>query len=488
VNDVFIRSTLAWCTECGTSELARFIARPTGVWLERMCPRGVKRVKVAASYEWFLKRALQGRSVVNPTKTHQPKEECPKACGLCSRHQAELVLPVFSLTNDCNMDCPICFTFNRQDVKYYKSLEDTEKIFDHILKQNPEVQLVNMTGGEPTLHPQLPEIIALARSKGFERVTVNTNGIKIARSEEYAQMLKDSGAQMVLSLDTFSKEKSLRIHGMDVVHVKKQALQRMEALDIPTTILSVCIKNENEGEVHDFVQEYLPRDFICSITIQNMTYTGANGSQYGKTDEETLPKKQRPRITIDEVEELLSDIPGIHRDDFFTPGGTHPLCYSVGYYLAVNGRLISLTRIVSKELLEKNTLGCYHIHPDREFSEAFLEGVNDLWAQEGDSGDLQDLKQIFRELHPSTSKLEEKERSKRIERMIKMLIIHPHMDEDTFDIDRVKSCGDLVPDEQGRMIPACSYNLLYRQQDERFWYESANDIPKKDGIERGMEK
>jgi hypothetical protein len=63
------------------------------------------------------------------------------------------------------------------------------------------------------------------------------------------------------------------------------------------------------------------------------------------------------------------------------------------------------------------------------------------------------------------------ERKALLERWIKMLLIHPHMDSDNFDIDRVSSCGDLVPDEDGRMIPACAYNLLYRQKDSRFWRE-----------------
>jgi uncharacterized radical SAM superfamily Fe-S cluster-containing enzyme len=56
--------------------------------------------------------------------------------------------------------------------------------------------------------------------------------------------------------------------------------------------------------------------------------------------------------------------------------------------------------------------------------------------------------------------------------MVKTVTIHAHMDEDNFDLARSALCGDLVPDEEGRMRPACSYNLLYRQQDPRFWAEA----------------
>ena len=43
------------------------------------------------------------------------------------------------------------------------------------------------------------------------------------------------------------------------------------------------------------------------------------------------------------------------------------------------------------------------------------------------------------------------------------------MDEDTLDLARLAVCPDQVPDPEGRLIPACAYNLFYRQKDPRFW-------------------
>jgi len=81
------------------------------------------------------------------------------------------------------------------------------------------------------------------------------------------------------------------------------------------------------------------------------------------------------------------------------------------------------------------------------------------------------LRNFITELYPPDHPITAQERRERAEKLIKMIYIHPHMDADNFDIDRVSRCGDIVPDESGRMIPACAYNLLHRKHDPRFWIE-----------------
>ena len=76
-------------------------------------------------------------------------------------------MPVFSITNDCNLNCPICFTYNRPDKKYYKTVEETKRIIGHIVAKSGGVQLINLTGGEPTLHPELFAILDACRSEGI---------------------------------------------------------------------------------------------------------------------------------------------------------------------------------------------------------------------------------------------------------------------------------------------------------------------------------
>jgi uncharacterized radical SAM superfamily Fe-S cluster-containing enzyme len=461
--EIYLHSTLAYCSDCGQSEFARVVARPSGVYMERMCPAsGSHRVKIAGDPAWYRARTAMPRQICETGERLPSKRGCPHDCGPCQWHTGGLHLPVFSITNDCNLDCPICFTYNRPDMKYYKSVEETHKIIGHILERSGGVQLINLTGGEPTLHPQLFEIIEACRQEGIGRITMNSNGIKIASDRSFAERIKAAGVQVVLSLDTLDAEKSRIIHGKDISKAKRKCLEALEALEIPTTLLPVCIKGVNEMDVVEIVRSYLHKPFVRSITIQNMTYTGENGSRF----------EPREHITLDEVEALLAHPGHIARSDFFPLSAYHPLCYSAAYYIMDGETMVPLAELFESEQLAELTAEAYFIDPHQDFSVAFRDGINRLWAAGADQARLNLLRDFLTELYPKGKPLTPRQRQEVLERRVKMILIHPHMDRDNFDIDRVSSCGDLVPEETGRMVPACAYNLLYRQQDPRFWRES----------------
>ena len=184
-DETYLKSTLAYCDRCNKTELARITARADGVFMERMCPvHGVERVRIAKSPEWYVERT-NGPRPVHEIKDRLPSQKgCPFDCGPCQWHTGGIHLPVFSITNDCNLNCPICFTYNRTDRKYYKGVEETRRIISHIVERSGGVQLINLTGGEPTLHPELFAILDACRSEGIGRITMN--GISQAKPTKYA--------------------------------------------------------------------------------------------------------------------------------------------------------------------------------------------------------------------------------------------------------------------------------------------------------------
>lgn len=463
INGTTLDSTRAFCPACGTTEHALVTARETGVFLERVCPKsGTVSVRIAKDHRWYRERIADPQSMERMPNAGKLAKGCPFDCGPCECHTARLHLPVVSVTNLCNLDCPICFTYNRSDLAYCKSADEMGIILDYLTDAMGELELINITGGEPTLHPGIFDLIQLCRKSPTGRVTMNSNGLRIAADPEFARQLKESGVQVVLSLDTLDPVKSVIIHGRDITREKLGALERLELLDIPTTILCVCIRGVNEEEVAELVRCYLSKPFVRGVTVQNMTFTGKNGSHF----------QSREHVTIDEVEDLLVAHGGFNKEDFFPLGSYHPLCYSVAYFLVNGERLLSLSRLVDRKLLTAATAGSYLLDGGEELATALREGIDRLWA-EGESGEtIALLRRFIKELYPPDQGLTSIERQARAESMIRMIYIHPHMDEDNFDIARVSRCGDLVPDESGRMIPACSYNLLYRQQDFRFWKDT----------------
>lgn len=455
----YLHGTLAWCAHCGATEPARVVAAEDGVFLERICPSGsIPSVKIAADPAWYRERTSGPGEESESFGTREPRLGCPRDCGPCRWHAGGLHLAVFSVTNRCNLDCPKCFTYNRGDLPYDQAPAETRQIVAQVAARG-QLQLVNLTGGEPTLHPDLFGVIDACRHPLIGRITVNTNGLRLAEDPALARRLKESGVQVVLSLDTLDPATSVVVHGRDITGEKRRALSRLEEHDIPTTILSVCIKGVNEAEVGRLAREFLPRDFVRSVTVQNMTFTGNNGSRF-------LP---REHVTMDEVERLLGAETPLSPEHFFRHASYHPLCYSLAYYVSCEGRLLSLTELLPAETLTALSRGRYFLEPSRSIARDFLEGVNRLWAEGGDPVLLRGLRRLVDALHPGGREADGEEARRVLERHVKMVCVHPHMDEDNFDVDRVSRCGDLVPDADGRMIPACSYNLLYRQQDPRFW-------------------
>lgn len=462
--ETYLRSTLAYCPRCEKTEFARIVARPDGVYMDRVCPEsGAVATRIARDVDWYVERSAQPRRAASHANCLPAKKGCPFDCGPCQWHSGDLHLPVFSITNDCNLDCPICFTHNRPDCQYYKSVEETKQIIGHIIERTGGVQLINLTGGEPTQHPDLFAVLDACRHEKIGRITMNTNGIRIAGDRRFAEKIKAAGVQIVLSLDTFDPATSVLIHGKDITKAKRKCLQTLAELDIPTTILPVCIKGINDHEIPDIVHSSLRLPFVRSVTVQNMTYTGKNGSLF----------EPRQHITMDEVEALLAEREGISQGDFFPLSSYHPLCYSAAYYIVHGERLISLAQLLGRELLMDLSRDAYILNPDRDLSAPFRDAINRAWAEGADDETLALLRRFLAALYPTQRQLSEAERKVVLEAWIKMVLVHPHMDADNFDIDRVSSCGDLVPDESGRMIPACAYNLLYRQQDSRFWAEEA---------------
>jgi uncharacterized radical SAM superfamily Fe-S cluster-containing enzyme len=457
-----IHSTVAWCVRCNTAEHAIVYAEADAIYLKRLCPKEqTPGVRIASDYDWYMKRYTRGYAKVSPEKPSPVSKGCPLDCGLCANHSNRINLPVFSITNDCNLDCPICFTYNRPDRKYFKSPDDIDRILDHIEEKNGIPEVINVTGGEPTLHPDFFEIIRRIRARGAVRLTVNTNGIIVAGNESFAERIAESGAQMVLSLNTFDPEKSRMIHGRDISGEKKRALEYFEKYDVPVTLLSVAIKNLNEDDISGIIAGYMDRKFVRTFVIQNMTFTGAHGSAF----------YPRERITLDDVETALAKNNIFSRDDFFPLGSSHPLCYSAAYYFVHGSKAISLTKLVDRERLIAMTERDYLLRPDDAFSREFLEGITRLWAEGVDEETLDELRSFFRKMYPSGRRVSDSERIAISEGSVKSIYIHAHMDDDTFDCARAARCGDIVPDESGAMIPACSYNLVYRERDERFWFK-----------------
>jgi 7,8-dihydro-6-hydroxymethylpterin dimethyltransferase len=465
---LYLHASRGLCRECGDGRLVevRYVSDGQRVFLERLCPEhGRSRALVAESLAWLLD-AQQLPPAPRPPEQVLPRAglQCPSACGPCELHGQRCTLPVFSITNACNLRCPICFTYNRADAVYHMPEDELRRQLDFVVEATGGVDLVNITGGEPTLHPRLLELLAAARRPGIGRVTLNSNGLTLAERPELCAQLAELGVYVILSLDTLDPALSVRLHGRDIVALKQQALENLERAGVQTTLLMVLVGGVNEGELGSMVELALARDFVRSLTIQTMTYTGQGGGRF----------QPREHIPVDGVERRLEELTGgrPRRSDFLPLPTAHPLCYGVSYLLLdEKARPHSFGRLLGRERLARHLADGYLLHPGDELEEEIHRAVDRLWSEGAEPELLAAVKSLLRELFPPGQTLSVHERQRRAERRVKTIYVHAHMDEDTYEVGRAMRCPDQVPVDASRMIGACNYNLFYRMKDPRFWIE-----------------
>jgi uncharacterized radical SAM superfamily Fe-S cluster-containing enzyme len=452
------------CRSCRQIVPARILFRESEVWQERLCPVcGTAAALIAGDKDWYLSRLAempQDRSPL-PASAHRTKERkgCPHDCGPCAWHATPCQLPVISVTNACNLRCPICFTYNRRDRIFYMPLAEIEEIVDWVVRANGQCDLLNITGGEPTLHPQILDIIKLCRRPEIGRVTMNSNGLLLANDFSLCEQLSELNVYVILSFDTFSPKSSINLHGQDLVETKLKAIENLKKAGVKMTLLNVLVREENEDVPEKLLTLMRQHDHILSLTIQTMTYTGQGGGSFARAR----------HIPVDDAAKIVCrNLHGeIVPSDFVSRPSAHPLCYSLSYLFKLGDSFFPFTRVLSAAELREKLKHSYllKIEDDNNF---FSDVVNRLYAQ-NNTALLPKFKQLLGTLFPRDRVLSHFTRQQLAESSIRTVYIHTHMDEDTFDCSRVAMCPDQVPCAPGVLIPACTYNLFYRQQDERFY-------------------
>ncbi len=459
----YLGTVTGMCRQCRALVPARVVEENGAVFQERLCPKcGASRARIADGLEWYLDRtATTVRCKTARLPGGEVRHGCPHDCGPCAFHANACHLPVFSVTNACNMDCPICFTYNRPDQKYFMSREELRSLLDKLIARSGPFDLMNITGGEPTMHPQIVELLQECRRPEIGRVTMNSNGLRLATDEDLCRVLADLGIYVVLSFDTFRSDRALLIHGRDVVDLKRRALENLQRFGIGTTLLNVMIRGVNEDEIGAVIELARQHSVVRSVTVQTMTFTGKGGKNF----------KPRETMPLDGAAKAIEVATGgaMRSADFFPHAGAHPLCYSVAYYLKDDGKHRSLTNFFTVEELRQMLGTGYLLQPGDDGQEAFRRAIDRLWAAGDGSNLLPMLRRLVERMYPAGRILSQAARQAVAEESLLAVYLHSHMDEDTLNLARLTVCPDQVPDPEGRLIPACAYNLFYREKDPRFW-------------------
>jgi uncharacterized radical SAM superfamily Fe-S cluster-containing enzyme len=145
----YFRTVRGMCRHCRQIVPARVFFQDEQVYQQSLCPTcDTSPALIASDKNWYLDNILSPLPDRSPLPgAHAPVKGCPHDCGPCQWHASPCQLPVISITNACNLRCPICFTYNRHDRLYHMPVARMQETVDRLIENTGRLDLINITGG-----------------------------------------------------------------------------------------------------------------------------------------------------------------------------------------------------------------------------------------------------------------------------------------------------------------------------------------------------
>jgi uncharacterized radical SAM superfamily Fe-S cluster-containing enzyme len=461
-----LHETTSLCQHCKNAVPAQVMAVGNEVHMRKRCKvHGPQSVMLSDDAGWYERTRAIPTPPAPPVVRKEVEHGCPFDCGACSSHEQKVRLPVVTITSACNLNCPICYVHNKNEGAFHMSLAEFDSILGHLVRDHGgDLDLINFTGGEPTVHPHFLEFIEHAQKAGVHRVTICTNGIKLAQDEALVKRLGELRARVALSFDSFEPTVDQAMQGARLLDIKFRCLDLLDKHDVDTTLIPVMTRGYNDHEIGRIIQLGLDRKCVRHLEVHTITYTGQGGVSFDRSG----------RISMHEVLRRIEETTGglLREEDFVASPCAHPLCYQIAYMLLdpEGGAPVPFTRFMPRDTFYKALGERLYLEPSPFLETAMHDAIDRLFAFGGDEAErtLRMLKHLLAVLFPQGRVLSREEGLRASERWVKAVYIHSHMDEETFDVERVMRCCDSNCYADGTTIPVCNYNVLYREKEAKF--------------------
>jgi tetraether lipid synthase len=448
---LFADLTFSLCSTCLTRVDAKVVYQDSSVYLLKTCPEhGFEKVLISTDVEYYKRSRATLKPGQLPAKFNtETRFGCPYDCGLCPDHEQHSCLTLVEVTDQCNLQCPICYAESSPKRQTHRTLEHIEFMLDRVVGNEAEPDIVQISGGEPTIHPQFFEILDAARRRPIKHLMINTNGIRIAQDREFARRLAgyQPGFEVYLQFDSLREEPIERLRGASLLKVRQQALDRLNEFNISTTLVVTLMKGLNDGEMGEIIDYALKQRCVRGVTFQPIQDAGRVEGFDPATD----------RLTLGEVRQQILRQSGVFKADDIIPVPCHPDCLAMGYALKLGGRTMPLTGLIPPEMLLKTEGSTIVYERDPQLRAEVFKLFSTHHSPESAS---EALKQLL-----CCLPLVKAPPDMGYENLFRIMIVQ-FLDAHNFDVRSVKkSCIHIVhPD--GRIIPFDTFNLFYRGEKE----------------------
>ncbi|HQW46317.1 MAG: radical SAM protein [Bacteroidetes bacterium] len=450
-NYTYYDFTLSLCPTCLKRIDAKIIFEDDKVFMTKTCnDHGFFKVLIASDIEYYKNIRNYNKLGEAPLKVNtHTNYGCPYDCGLCADHEQHSCLTLIEITDRCNLTCPTCYAMSSPHYGRHRTVAEVERMFDIIVENEGEPDVVQISGGEPTLHPDFFEILDLAKTKPFKHIMLNTNGIRIAKDKAFAARLATymPDFEIYLQFDSFKPEVLEVLRGKDLTDIRQKAIEHLNELNLSTTLVVTLQKGLNDGEIGSIIDYALKQPCVRGVTFQPTQIAGRTEGFDPQTD----------RITLTDVRnEILKQSPIFNENDII-PVPCNPDALAMAYALKIGDQVMPMTRFIDpKMLLSNNSKNTIVYEQDKGLHEQliniFSTGVSVDKVQENINQLLCCLPNVSA---PGLS----------YNNLFRIIIMR-FIDAYDFDVRAIKkSCVHIVH-KDGRIIPFETMNLLYRDEKE----------------------
>ena len=446
---LFYDTTASVCSTCRERVEAKILIKDERVYLEKWCPaHGFERVMVADDADYY--RQCREHWIKPPELPRHfataMQRGCPWDCGLCPDHMQHACLTVLEITEHCNLRCPVCYAESSPERTRHRPLAEIERMLDAVVAAEGEPDVVQLSGGEPTLHPQFFEILAAARARPIRHVMINTNGLRIARDPTFAARLAEEdprGLEIYLQFDSLNDRALRELRGADLARIHREALDRLNEYGLSTTLVATLKKGLNDHEIGDLIRFGLSQPCVRGVTFQPIEDAGRVEHYDG----------ERHRLTVSEIRRKIAEQSALFTLEDVVPVPCNPDTLAMAYALRLGDETIPLTRYLDRDILVGGADNTIAFERDPRLKEALFRLFSTHHSPEARAGCLSELLCCLPRVE-APAELDYRN-------VFRVLIVQ-FMDAATLDLRALKkSCVHIVQPD-GRLIPFEAFNLFYR--------------------------
>ena len=425
------------------------------MYLVKHCPtHGREEVLIADDIEYYRQTQAFIKPGDMPLRFNTPiRYGCPYDCGLCPDHEQHSCLTLVELTDRCNLTCPICYADSGADEighnhqpRQHRTLAEIERMLDAIVANEGEPQVVQLSGGEPTLHPDFFAVLDLVKARPIKHLMINTNGLRIAQDEAFCDRLNQykPGLEIYLQFDSFAAAALRELRGADLRSVREKAIARLNDMNLSTTLVVTLKKGLNDHEIGKIIDFALKQRCVRGVTFQPIQAAGRLDGFNPKRDRYTLTEVRRA---------ILEQSPHFQPQDIL-PVPCHPDSLAMAYALKFQGKVIPLTGLFDTPTFVDMVPNSILYEQQTDLKQRIFDLFSTSHSPASATASLKQLLCCL-PLIPVPSEFT-------YENIFRIMIVQ-FMDAYNFDVRSVKRSCIHIAHPDGRMIPFDTYNLFYRE-------------------------